>query len=188
MHFGYKFALIREMRLLLSIVLLGFFAQMQAQLYVLKDYRADSNDHYQQIYDSLPQMCDSFYFAFMKKDLSGIKKFVPQVKFLKATFDTMSIEYREDQVLYKQQLILRSLQKDYRKILKTAEKDKFSFKRLERKGTSYNYGKDKDGNRYCYVTVTCKKKKHTYELKYAAIMLNGHWFVGDELDFKEVIE
>lgn len=176
------------MRLLLSIVLIAFFAQMNAQLYVLKDYRADSNDHYQQIYDSLPQMCDSFYLAFLKEDLSEIKKFVPQVKFLKATFDTMSIEYREDQVLFKQQLILRTIQKDYRKILKTAEKAKFKFKRLEHTDTKYNCGKDEKGNSYCYVTMICKKKKHTYELKYAAIMLNGHWFVGDELSFKEVEE
>ena len=176
----------KEVRVLLSIVLIGFFAHTQAQLYVLKDYRPDSNDHYQQLYDSLPQMCDSFYSAFMKKDPSGLKKFVPQVRYLKATFDTMAIEYREDQVLYKQQLILRSLQKDYRKILKQAEKDKFSFKRIERGKTKYKYGKDDNGNRYCYVIVTCKKKKHTYELKYLAILLNGSWFVGDELSFKEI--
>ena len=29
--------------------------------------------------------------------------------------------------------------------------------------------------------LLCKKNRKEYELKYLAILLNGHWFVGDEL-------
>ncbi|PCJ64594.1 MAG: hypothetical protein COA58_12720 [Bacteroidetes bacterium] len=176
------------MRLVSVIILIGFFATSQGQLYVLKDHRPDSNEHYQQLFDSLPEMCDSFYITFLKKDLGGMKKFVPQVKYLRATFDTMSIEYREDQVIYRQQMILRNLQKDYRKILKNSEKSKLKLKRIERGKTQYNFGKDDDNNRYCYVTVNCKRRKHQYELKYLAILLNGSWFVGDELNFKEIVK
>ena len=68
--------------------------------------------------------------------------------------------------------------------MKTSEVEEI----LVRLGMNVSAFKDEKGNSYCYVTMICKKKKHTYELKYAAIMLNGHWFVGDELSFKEVEE
>ena len=60
-------------------------------------------------------MCDTFYRAFLTQNLSNLKPFIPQVKYLQATFDTLAIEYRREQVLYRQQLMLRLLQKDYKK-------------------------------------------------------------------------
>lgn len=153
---------------------------VQAQLYTLKDPKKDSADM-EVLYDSLPIMCDSFYAMLLKEDLGEMKNFVPRLKYLKSTFDTMAIEYREEQVVYRQQLLLRNLQKDYKKILKYADQSKLGLKRLEKEKTLYDFGRDEQGNKYCYVTVLCKKNKKEYELKYLAIMLNGHWFVGDEL-------
>ena len=43
------------------------------------------------------------------------------------------------------------------------------------------HGEDAKGNEYSYITVTCTHRKKVFELKYLAIMLNGKWFVGDEL-------
>lgn len=170
---------------ILGIVIL-LAGSSQAQLYVLQDQRPDSADKYNVLYDSLPAMCDTFYRAFLTQDLSNLKPFVPQLKYLKQTFDTMAIEYRPEQVVYRQQLMLRLLQKDYKKVLKYAERNKINLKKIENVEREYDYGKDDDGNRFCYVTVTAKRRKHTYELKYLAIMLNGHWFVGDELSFVEI--
>jgi hypothetical protein len=131
-------------------------------------------------------MCDTLYKAFVKEDLTGLKPFVPEVRYLRTTFDTLSIEYREEQVIYRQQLLYRSLQKDYKKILKYANKSKINFRRLEKGEVSFSYGKNDEGHEYCYVTTELKKRKQNYELKYLAIMLNGHWFLGDELSFREV--
>ena len=133
------------------------------------------------LYDSLPIMCDSFYVMLLREDLTKMKNFVPRMKYLKSTFDTMSIEYREEQVVYRQQMLLRNLQKDYKKILKYSEQSNLNIKRLEKEKTIYDYGQDEQENKYCYVTVLCKKNRKEYELKYLAILLNGHWFVGDEL-------
>ncbi len=133
------------------------------------------------LYDSLPIMCDSFYVMLLREDLTEMKKFVPRMKYLKSTFDTMAIEYREEQVVYRQQMLLRNLQKDYKNILKYSEQSNLNIKRLEKGKTIYEYGQDEQENKYCYVTVLCKKNRKEYELKYLAILLNGHWFVGDEL-------
>jgi len=185
-RFGHKFARIFiKLRTLQLCILLASFATTYAQLYELKDPSKDSAN-YQKLYDDLPEMCDSFYIMFVKQDIVGVKKFVPRVKFLRATFDTLSIEYREEQVVYRQQLLLRKLQKDYRKILKSAEKNKIIIKKIVRTVTDYAYGQDEDENRFCYVTVTCKRRKHEYELRYLAIILNSKWFVGDELSFEEI--
>lgn len=158
----------------------------RAQLYVLKDHILDSNANRPVLYDSLPKMCDTLYRAFIREDLAGLKPFVPEARYLKSTFDTLAIEYREEQVVYRQQLLYRSLQKDYKKIIKYAKKSKLNMRRLEKGTVTYNYGKNEEGYEYCYVTTECKKRKHAYELKFLAIILNGHWFLGDDLSFREV--
>lgn len=174
------------MRNLILGIFITLSAYSQAQLYVLKDHRPDTAEKFNVVYDSLPALCDTFYRAFITENLSNLKPFIPQVRYLRATFDTMAIEYRPEQVLYRQQLMLRLLQKDYKKALKYAERNKINLKKIEPGERTYNYGKDDSGNRYCYVTVKAIRRKHTYELKYLVIMLNGHWFVGDELTFVEV--
>ena len=173
------------MRFLGSIILLLFVASTQAQLYVLKDSAQQKPDT-QQLYTTLPEMCDSFYATFISNDMAGFKKFTPRVKYLKETFDTLAIEYREEQVLYRQQMLLRNLQRSYKKITKYTEKNKIKLNKIENSGTDYRYGEDEQKNRYCYITVYCTRKKHEYELKYLAIQLNGHWFVGDELSFSKL--
>ncbi len=165
------------------IFILGVCA-VQAQLYTLKDPQKDSIDM-EVLYDSLPVMCDSFYAMLLREDLVEMKNFVPRMKYLKSTFDTMAIEYREEQVVYRQQMLLRNLQKEYKKILKYAKQSKLNIKRLEKGKTTYDYGRDEQGNKYCYVTVLCYKNKMEFELKYLAILLNLHWFVGDDLKLEK---
>lgn len=170
--------------------ILGMFISVsaygQAQLYVLQDYRSDTAKKVNVIYDSLPAMCDTFYRAFLTQDLSNLRPFVPQLKYLRATFDTLAIEYRTEQVLYRQQLMLRLLQKDCRKVFKYVAKEKMNLKKMVQEECSYNYAKDEKGNRYCYVTVKLTRRKKVYKLKYLAIVLNGHWFMGDDLTLKEI--
>jgi hypothetical protein len=131
-------------------------------------------------------MSDTLLRAIFREELTSLKPFVPEAKYLKATFDTLAIEYREEQVIYRQQLLYRSLQKDYKKILKYTEKSKLKLRRLEKGEVTYAYGVNEEGHRYCYVSTELKKRKHMYELKYLAIMLNGHWFLGDDLSFREI--
>ena len=131
-------------------------------------------------------MVDTLHRAFIREELSVLKPFVPEVRYLKSTFDTLAIEYREEQVIYRQQLLYRNLQKDYKKILKYADRSKLTMRRLEKGGVRYDYGQNEEGHKFCYVTTEFKKRKHIYELKYLAIMLNGHWFLGDDLSFTEV--
>jgi hypothetical protein len=170
----------------LGVVFLFISITASAQLYVLKDHILDSNANRPILYRSLPKMCDTLYKAFIREDLAGLKPFVPEVRYLKSTFDTLSIEYREEQVVYRQQLLYRSLQKDYKKIIKYAKKSKINFSRLEKGEVAYNYGKNEEGYEYGYVTTEFKKRKHIYELRFLAIILNGHWFLGDNLSFREV--
>lgn len=178
--------LTERMRRLIFGILLFTVAYGQAQLYVLQDHRPDSADQTNTLYDSLPALCDTFYRAFVTQNLTNLKPFVPQIKYLKATFDTLAIDYRPEQLVYRQQLMLRLLQKNYKKALKYATKNKLDLAKVEPTNRDYDYSKDQDGNTFCYVTVTAKRRKHTYELKYLAIMLNGNWFIGDELTFVEI--
>jgi hypothetical protein len=171
------------MRLFIPLLVILIFCSTYGQVYKVQD--KDSLNK-QVLYDSLPMMCDSFYAMFIQEKLSGLTDFVPDVKYLKATFDTMDIAYRYEQVVYRQQLLLRNLQKDYKKILKRCERNKIALHKLEVERTEYDYGKDEKGNRYCYITVHCKRRKNTYELKYLAIRLNGTWFVGDDLKFEKI--
>ena len=156
---------------------------VNAQLYVLKGQRQDSSAFNCILHKELPALCDTFYKAIAQMNPEIIKPFVPDVKFLKGTFDTMNIEFRNDQVIFKHQMILRNLQRDYRKILKTTDRLKINFKKLTRTDLNYDYGKDEKENQYCYVTQYYQRRKHKYTLSFIAIMLNGHWFVGDELKF-----
>ncbi len=174
------------MRNLILGISISLSAYGNAQLYVLQDHRSDTAEKINLTYDSLPVMSDTFYRAFLTQNQSNIKPFVPQVKYLRATFDTLAIDYRFEQVLYRQQLMLRLLQKEYKKALKQVEKNNVNLKKLEKGKSSFKYAKDEKGNRYCYVSVPLTRRKNRYELKYLAIMLNGHWFVGDELILEEI--
>ena len=156
---------------------------VNAQLYVLKGQRQDSSAFNCILHKELPALCDTFYKAIAQMNPEIIKPFVPDVKFLKGTFDTMDIEFRNDQVIFKHQMILRNLQRDCRKILKTTDRLKINLKKLTRTDLNYDYGKDEKENQYCYVTQYYQRKKHKYTLSFIAIMLNVHWFVGYELKF-----
>jgi hypothetical protein len=173
------------MRLLFSLLVWSLCCVAQAQVYKLKNATKDSVI-VQLLYDSLPRMCDSFYVLCGSEKMEDFKNFVPDIKYLRATFDTLAIEYREEQVVYRQQMLLRNLQKDYKRVLKFAKKEKLKISKLEKGNTDYDFGKDAKGNEYCYVTVTCMRRKKEYELKYLAIRLNKKWFVGDELKLERV--
>ncbi len=157
-----------------------------AQLYVLQDHRPDSNVGQPLLYDSLPVLVDSFYSEIKLQDISSMKKFVPTMRYLKATFDTLDVEYTDNKVLVRQQMLLRGLQKDYRKILKKNEKAKVKFRHLNLESTEYDFGEDEEGNRFCYVTMHLKKRKKEYEMRYIAIVLIDKWFIGDKLEFERV--
>jgi hypothetical protein len=172
--------------ILIISICLGITCKSYSQLYVLKDHRPDSNKITQLLFDSLEVMIDSFYIQLKYEDIGSIKKFVPTRKHLRATFDTLDVEYNENKVVVRQQMVLRGLQKDYHKILKKNKKAKVRFKTLTKKNIIYNYGVDKDGNEFCYITIELKKRKKEYELKFLAIRLIDKWFIGDELMFERV--
>ena len=174
------------MRGILFILFVGMLTSSSAQLYVLKDHRPDSAERYNVLYDSLPALADTFFRAFITSDLSNMKPFVPQLKYLKATLDTAAVEYREEQAVYRQQLLLRSLQKEYKKALKYAQKKDIKVHKLARGKTDFDYTKDEKENTFCYVTEHLTRRKHEYALKYLAIQLNGNWFVGNKLTFEEL--
>ena len=174
------------MRFTIVFISLLAWCAASAQLYVLKDHRPDSSARFNQLYDSLPELCDSFYVAFHAGQIAKFEKYVPQRLFLKSTFDTLQIDYRAEQVVFRQQMILRNLQKSYLKIQKKSAKDRLRISTLLRGETKYDYGIDDKENEFCYVTILCTKRKHTYEVKFVAIKLNGYWFVGDELSLEEV--
>ena len=69
---------------------------VNAQLYVLKGQRKDSSAFNCILHKELPALCDTFYKAIAQMNPEIIKPFVPDVKFLKGTFDTMDIEFRND--------------------------------------------------------------------------------------------
>ena len=83
-------------------------------------------------------------------------------------------------MVYRQQMLLRNLQKDYKKILKYSDKSRLNINRLEKEKTIYDYGRDEQENKYCYVTVLCTNNGKEYELKYLATLLNGNGFGGVE--------
>ncbi len=170
-------------RQFLLIAFLPISILANAQLYVLKNQRPDTSKYNCILYKELPALCDTFYKAMVQLDFENLKPFVPDVKFLKETFDTLDIDFRNDQVLYKQQMILRGLQRDHRKILKTILKLDINFKKLIRTELDYDYGKDEKGNHYCYVTQYYQRRKHNYSMSFIAIKLNNYWFVGDDLKF-----
>ena len=168
--------------LLIAFIQISF--STNAQLYVLKDQRPDTSKYNCILHKDLPVLCDTFHKAMVQLDFENLKSFVPDVKFLKETFDTLDIDFRNDQVLYRQQMILRGLQRDHRKILKTIAKLDINLKKLIRTESDYVYGKDEKGNQYCYVTQYYQRREHNYSMSFIAIKLNNYWFVGDDLKFE----
>jgi hypothetical protein len=164
--------------------LLVFFSK--AQLYVLKNAPSDSRSMKPVLFQDLPVLCDSFHTMLTRKDASSIKDFVPDVNYLKMTFDTLALDFRADQVIVKQQMILRGLQRDYRKIQKKLDALGIKFLKLGFDSISYRYGSDDNNNKYCYVTHHYSKRKNQFTISYIAIVLNDHWFVGDKLELKIV--
>ena len=171
-------------RQFLLIAFLQISILTNAQLYVLKDQRPDTFKYNCILYKNLPVLCDTFYKAMVQLNFENLKPFVPDVKFLKETFDTLDIDFRNDQVLYRQQMIFRGLQRDHRKILKTIAKLDINLKKLIRTELHYDYGKDEKGNQYCYVTQYYQRRKHNYSISFIAIKLNNYWFIGDDLKFE----
>ena len=166
---------------LIAFIQISFLTN--AQLYVLKDQRPDTSKYNCMLHEELPVLCDTFYRAISHLDFEILKPFVTDLKFLRENFDTLAINFRNDQVLYKQQLLLRVLQRDHHKIIKTLNKLDINFKKLIRTELDYNYGKDEKGNQYCYVTQYYQRRKQKYSISFIAIMLNNYWFFGDELKF-----
>lgn len=152
---------------------------------MLKNPARDSVNN-TRLYDNVEELADSLQGVLLKEDLTLIKKFVPSVKFLKSTFDTLAIEYREDQVIYRQQMLMRGLQKDLHKILKKAKKENINLQKIEVKNIHFEYGMDEKDNEFCYVTVQGRRRKREYQWKYLAIRLIDKWFLGDELSFEEL--
>lgn len=166
-------------RWLTALLLMALFVSSQGQIYVLKDHRDSIPE--QSLYDSLPIMTDSFYQSLLMQNVRTIKNFVPTVSHLKSTFDTLDVKYNRADVLMKQQIMQKKLERSYSKILKRAEKRKLTFKRYSVVDKKFTYGKDANGNEFCYVTYICKKNRKKMEISYLAIKLNGCWFVADEL-------
>ena len=115
---------------LIAFIQISFLTN--AQLYVLKDQRPDTSKYNCMLHEELPVLCDTFYRAISHLDFEILKPFVPDLKFLRETFNTSAINFRNDQVLYRQQLLLRGLQRDHHKIIKTLNKLDINFKKLIR--------------------------------------------------------
>lgn len=159
-----------------------------AQVYVLKDHRPDTTPKVQKLYDNLPELCDSFFSQLKFEEVERITVFLPEKSYLKATFDTLDINYNEANLLVKHQNLQFNLQKQYKKMLKKAEKHKLKLKHLEKQSVNYAYGKDDKGNEFCYVSMICNKRKFEYEIKFVTIKLLEKWFIADELSMELVIK
>lgn len=154
------------------------------QLYVLKDHRPDSAKLVPHLFDSLPELCDSLDVHLKRDEGIHMKEYVPTFRFLKSTFDTLNVEYDDQKVIYRRQMLLQGLEKDYRKVRRTIEKDRLRWKGVERNAILYDYGRDEKGNRFCYVTVPYQKKKKKYELRFVSLQLMGKWFLADKFVFE----
>ena len=109
-------------RVYLSVCFLLCVWSTHAQLYVLQNQRQDSLAFDCILHQELPVLCDTFYKALCTQNSLNIKPFIPDIRFLKAMYDSLEINVRRDQILFRQQTIQRSLLRDYRRILKSAEK------------------------------------------------------------------
>ena len=151
----------------------------QAQIYVLKDHRDSFATELR--YDSLPTLCDSFFSKVKLQDSRIIKQFVPTLESLKASIDTNATGFKESDLVFRQEFIQKKLEKLYAKSLKQAKKDNIKFKFYELSKKQYQFGKSEDGNEFCYVTLTCVKKKKTLNIRFLAIRLDGAWYMADDL-------
>ncbi|MEY2924426.1 MAG: hypothetical protein RLZZ337_974 [Bacteroidota bacterium] len=152
---------------------------------MLKDHRPDTAKP-AYLFETLPELCDSFFSKLKYEDATTINAFIPEKNYLKATFDTLDIEYNETRLTVRHQNLAFNLQKQYKKLLKKAAKQKLKLKHLEKQKVDYEYGKDEKENEFCYVTFYCNKRKTEYEIKFVAIRLIDKWFIGDELSFTEL--
>jgi hypothetical protein len=168
-------------------LMMGWLVSLSfGQAYELKDHRKDTTVKPDFRFDSLPQLNDSFFRSLRWEDLERIRDFTPTYKQLKSTFDTLAIDYSLNQVLTRQQMMVFRLQKQYKKILKEAKKQKLKMKQLQLDDTKLEYGTDDKKNEFCVVTISASKRKRKYKISYIAIKLNDTWFLGDQLRMEEV--
>lgn len=170
----------RRILALFVFILLLLPQEVKAQGYVLKDHRDTVIPNV--LFDTMPLLVDSFFNCLLREEQDPIKKFVPDVKFLKSTYDTLNVDYNEANALYRQQYMQRNLELQYKRMMKKVRKKKINLKKLEMRDLALEYAIDPEwGIEICYVTLQCIKGKNEYEIKFACIKLNGKWFLADEL-------
>lgn len=169
--------------LIAAILLFGGLYTAQAQLYVLQDHRPDSMENVPYAFDTLSTLCDSLAVQLKRDETVKWKKYVPDFKYLKSTYDTLNVEYDDQKVIFRRQLMLEGLRRDFRKIEKHNEKERIRFRSFDLEKVEYDYGRDEYGNQYCYVSMIFKKRSKEYTLKFVALELRGQWFVADEMTF-----
>lgn len=131
-------------------------------------------------FDSLALMVDSFFNEFKRKDYNLINKFIPDIAFIKILFDTLEVEYNAQKLAFRQQRYLRTAQVRYGKLHKKLKKKKYSPEKFVLEKVHYSYGMNENQVEYCYITLYCKEKKRSAEIRFLAVLLNGLWFLGDE--------
>lgn len=170
--------------LLLISFLTGFITSVQAQAY-RDELKAMNERHI--MCDTVPQLADSVFAALKLPRFDSLEVYTPSYLQIKATFDTLKLKQNDQFVLIKQQYLVHNLHKQFKELQITAKRNKINLKYMELTDKTIQYGVHKDGHPFAQVVLKCTRNNKKFEIRFIAIKVLEHWYIGDELKLVPVV-
>lgn len=137
--------------------------------------------------DTVPQLADSVFSALKLPKFDSLEVFTPSYPQIKATYDTMNLHQNDQFVLIKQQYLVHNLHKQFKELQIQAKRHKINLKYMELTDKTIQYGVHRDGHPFAQVVLKCTRNNKKFEIKFIAIKVLDHWYIGDELKLIPVV-
>lgn len=173
-----------KFRLVLISLLLVSGISVQAQAY--RDQVKAMNERHIMC-DTVPQLADSVFQALKLPRFDSLEVYTPSYPQIKATYDTMDLNQNDQFVLIKQQYLVHNLHKQFKELQIQAKRNKINLKYMELTDKTIRYGVHKDGHQFAQVTLKCMRNNKKFEIRFIAIKVLEHWYIGDELKLYPVV-
>ncbi|MCB9252256.1 MAG: hypothetical protein H6605_07290 [Flavobacteriales bacterium] len=132
--------------------------------------------------NSAVELGDTVWWALQQKTTDELLGLTPDLKVIRATFDSLEIKNNPQLIKLKYNYIRFNIKKQVKNLNKKAKRNNLKFKTSELESIRYKEGKDEKNNAFAYVYLECRKGKKTFKIKFVALQLNNNWYLTDELE------
>jgi len=132
-------------------------------------------------FETTAELADTAWWALQRKTNAEFMSLVPTIAIITESFDSLEIKNNSQVIRIKYNYFYHRVNKQLKFLQKKATTFKIKFKTCTLDSVSITEGTDDKGNRFAYITLLSHKNKKEFTIKFVALMLNGNWFIVDEL-------